>query len=194
MIFKEIFLSDREKKIYLTAETDPLMCTRIKNVFIFSVAGFLLFTGCKKERYICGYSYTYFPGSVVFSGFSAAALKTVVVGRYTAGSNFSALIGQDTLDASAGYFEGDTVYNSSKDGFFQTATQVDYKISLPEAGRVFELTGIRQLEKDYTWEQNERCGIGSVQTRFRPYAHKLDGIDYVFTSGAGNKWYIYLVK
>ncbi len=148
--------------------------------------------GCKKQRYTCGFNYYYVPAYVAFSGFAAADLKTVVIGSYTAGSNFSELISGDTIDASAALFAGDTASASDNYGFFQAKPGVDYKVTLPLAGKAFRITDVRRFEEKKVWEQDEACGSGSQPARIRTCGYKLDGADYTPFERSVNNWYLYL--
>lgn len=126
-------------------------------------------------------------------GFSAAELNLIIVNRYKPNNNFDSLMTTDTLDGSSGIVKGDTTYYKANDDFFEVARGADYKIWVPNAGKVYQITEVRSFASGAEWTQEEPCARGALQARFRGFGFKLNGQDYPDYE-AKDRWSIFLTK
>ena len=147
----------------------------------------LLLVACKKKvqtesrQYTCWRSYYYIPVTPVFKGFSAQELKTVVLNKYVANSQFDSLKLTDTLDLSNSIFVSDTAYSANcsewmRYGSFEIKAGDDYTIAIPAINKVFSITNAYEGPREVSWLQDTPCSTspGASQPVFRHLSFDLN--------------------
>lgn len=156
----------------------------MKNALYLLLFFLLTVSGCGK-KYTCSYNNYYQLSSVAFTGSGAGALPYFVVKRYIAQTQFTGLLGTDTIETAGAFVAGDTLCRSFSsyrhEGFFKVESGIDYKIMIP-GGKEFTITGVKPGDTTVTWTQKEHCSPGASQARIVP-------LDFVVTGGGVSGWY-----
>ncbi len=159
-----------------------------RKVLIAAVLPVWVLGSCSKElepivpsEYTCSYSISYENEAIAFKGYSPTELSKVILQKFKVGSNYSVLIGTDTLDASGAVFRGDTAYlsvdNFSYRGFFSLRDSVDYKVDIPNANKEYTIS-LKRGDASKTWTQRSPCSPGASEMRYNSFSVLLNGRNY----------------